>query len=92
MPTAHYTADGGHYRVGGIGFDPGDVYEVDGDLAEHLEGVDDFDITYEAPGDGERLTGEDVEYEKKFCEVIKSDDEVCGRELPCRYHSDGEED
>lgn len=25
------------------------------------------------------------------CDVVKSDGEVCGRELPCRYHSDGED-
>jgi len=22
------------------------------------------------------------------CEVVKSDDDVCGRELPCAYHSE----
>lgn len=25
------------------------------------------------------------------CEVVKNDGEVCGRELPCPYHSEGEE-
>jgi hypothetical protein len=25
------------------------------------------------------------------CDVVKSDGEVCGRELPCPYHSEGEE-
>lgn len=26
------------------------------------------------------------------CQVVKTDGEVCGRELPCPYHSDDEED
>ena len=25
------------------------------------------------------------------CDVVKSDGEVCGRELPCRFHSDEED-
>jgi len=26
--------------------------------------------------------------ETETCETVKSDGEVCGRELPCRFHSD----
>lgn len=70
-----YTADGGHYRVGGHGFDPGDVRDVDEDLGEYLEDHDDFEVVEETA----------------TCEIVKDDGEVCGRELPCPYHSDDEE-
>lgn len=43
MPTVRYTG-GGRYRVGGHNFGPGDKREVDEDLADHLAGVDEFDI------------------------------------------------
>lgn len=29
-----------------------------------------------------------LEGETETCEVVKNDDEVCGRELPCPYHSE----
>jgi hypothetical protein len=36
-----------------------------------------------------RLTErDDFETVSETCAVEKSDGEVCGRELPCRYHSD----
>ena len=50
-----------------------------------------------APGDAQtvaddvaaRLTErDDFEAVTETCSVEKSDGEVCGRELPCRYHSD----
>jgi hypothetical protein len=47
MATVRYTADGGHYRVGGYGFDPGDVKDVDDDLADYLAEHDDFDVVDE---------------------------------------------
>jgi len=50
MPTARYTADGGHYRVGGHGFDPGDERTVDSDLASYLDDHDDFEVL-DAAGD-----------------------------------------
>lgn len=39
---------------------------------------------YDVDPDELRVTGR--------CEVVKSDGEVCGRELPCQYHSDDESD
>lgn len=30
----------------------------------------------------------DLEAGGETCDVVKSDGEVCGRELPCRYHSE----
>ena len=30
-----------------------------------------------------------VSDETGTCETVKSDGEVCGRELPCQYHSEG---
>lgn len=39
--------------------------------------------TLHADGDGEP--------DSVTCEAVKTDGEVCGRELPCPYHSDDEE-
>ena len=33
-----------------------------------------------------------VEDAAATCETVKSDGEVCGRELPCRWHSETEEE
>jgi len=43
MPRVRYTADGGHYRTNGVGFDPGDVRDVGRDLATYLASRDDFE-------------------------------------------------
>jgi len=51
MPTVRYTADGGHFRVGGHGFDPGDERTVDDELAEYLADRDDFEVVDDAGGD-----------------------------------------
>ncbi|MEF8887333.1 MAG: hypothetical protein V5A30_05955 [Haloarculaceae archaeon] len=40
---------------------------------------------YDVPPDGLLEHGDDA---GDTCEVVKSDGEVCGRELPCRYHSE----
>jgi len=50
MPEVTYTG-GGHYRVGGHGFDPGTTHDVDDELASYLEDHDDFTIDDEAVGD-----------------------------------------
>ncbi len=50
MPTVRYTADAGHYRVGGHGFDPGDERDVDADLADYLADHDDFEVVGDAEG------------------------------------------
>ncbi|MFC6973645.1 hypothetical protein ACFQL1_01535 [Halomicroarcula sp. GCM10025709] len=51
MPRVRHTGDGGHYRVGGHGFDPGDEHNVDDDLAGYLGDHDDFEVLDEA-GEG----------------------------------------
>jgi len=51
MVRVRYIADGGHYRVGGVGFDPGDEKDVDEELAEHLEDVGEFEVVDDA-GEG----------------------------------------
>lgn len=43
MPEVTYTG-GGHYRVGGHGFDPGTTHDVDDELARYLSDHDDFDV------------------------------------------------
>jgi len=83
MTTVRYTADGGHYRVGGHGFDPGDEKDVDDDLADYLTDRDDFEVV-------DTSVGQEDEPPDTCDELI--DGEVCGRDLPCRYHSDDEED
>jgi hypothetical protein len=47
MPEVRYTAAGGHYLVGGHGFDPGDVREVDAELADYLADHEDFEVVSE---------------------------------------------
>ena len=47
MPTVRYTG-GGRYRIAGQNFGPGDTREVDEDIAEHLRGVDEFDVLDES--------------------------------------------
>ncbi|WP_135852615.1 hypothetical protein [Halorussus salinus] len=51
MPQATYTADGGHYRVGGVGFDPGDTKTIDEELASYLDDHRDFEVE---SGDSDR--------------------------------------
>ena len=77
MPTVEKTS-GGRVHVRDIGeFVPGEQVEVSGDDAEYL---------CAERGDFEAVDGTET------CQAIKSDGEVCGRDLPCPYHSDdGEE-
>lgn len=53
MPTVRYTADAGHYRVGGHGFDPGDEHDVDDELAGYLADHEDFEIVGDDSDDGD---------------------------------------
>ncbi|QLH80975.1 hypothetical protein [Halosimplex pelagicum] len=100
MATVRYTADGGHYRVGGHGFDPGDEREVGEELAEYLADVDDFEVVDGGLSEAEldpddvvdEMEGDDPPDDEgddaETCDEVKSDGEVCGRDLPCPYHSD----
>ena len=55
--------------------------ELEGDIADAL--AERFDV------DAASLTGDtEAEAEPDTCQTVKSDNEVCGRELPCAYHSD----
>jgi hypothetical protein len=47
VTLVRYTADGGHFRVGGHGFDPGDERDVDDELAEYLADREDFEVLEE---------------------------------------------
>jgi hypothetical protein len=51
MPRVRYTAEGGHHRTNGLGFDPGDVRDVADALAAHLTSRDDFEYV-DAPDTG----------------------------------------
>lgn len=78
MPTVRYTSDGGSYRDNeGNRADPDDpLLEVDDAKAETL--VDQFRFEY-------------VDDEAGSCDTVKDDGEVCGRNLPCPYHTDEED-
>lgn len=70
-PTVRLTEDGpARYRTRGYVWERGDEHPVPADLADALVVNDYF----------ERVDAADT------CEAVKSDGEVCGRELPCQYH------
>lgn len=56
----------------------GDVVDVDTETGEYLLSTGHF----ERVGDGDDDGAADT------CNTVMSDGEVCGRELPCRYHSE----
>ena len=63
MTTVRYTADAGHYRVGGHGFDPGDERDVDDELAGYLADHEDFEVvddTDEAVHEEDPLEGKSI--------------------------------
>ncbi|MUV59983.1 hypothetical protein [Halobacterium sp. CBA1126] len=59
MPEVTYTG-GGHYRVAGVGFDPGDTQDVNDDLAEYLDERNDFEIVSETDETGGDAPDEDT--------------------------------
>ena len=73
----HYAADVAAY----LGVDAPSTDEDGGDADETESGSDD-----------EQTSGEDsdAEPDSGTCDAVKTDGEVCGRELPCPYHSDEE--
>lgn len=85
MPHVRLPEDAGpgSYRHrDGLSVEGGDTVEVDDDRASYL--VDEWGF--------ERVAEEG---DAETCDAVKSDGEVCGRELPCPYHSDedgGEEE
>jgi len=50
--------------------------------------ADAYDVEYGDGGDVVREKDDSAE----ICDSVKSDGEVCGRELPCPYHSDDSDD
>ena len=82
MVRVRYTADGGHYRVGGRGYDPGQEQDVDEELAEYLEDHDDFEVVGETAGD-----------ETHTCAGSTADGDPCTREVDeqggyCHQHGE----
>jgi hypothetical protein len=61
------------------------VVEAPEDVAVAL--ADAWADCYGVPPDGLLTHGDD---EPDTCDTVKNDGEVCGREPPCPYHSDGE--
>lgn len=82
MTAVRLTADGpARYSAGGVVFEPGDVHDVSDGLAEHLLAMPFFEAVD---------VGDDGDESRATCETVKEDGEVCGRELPCPYHSEAE--
>ncbi|MFC4549385.1 MULTISPECIES: hypothetical protein [Halorussus] len=105
MPRVEKT-DGGlvYLRPLDRRFEIGDQVDVDEEMAAYLcEERGDFeyvrDIEARAAEVKESLVDEPASDEEETtegedgsntCDVVKSDGEVCGRDLPCAYHSDEE--
>lgn len=65
----------GSYRNrDGVSVEQGETVDVDEETAEYLVGEWGFEHADDPDAD--------------TCTEVKSDGEVCGRELPCSYHSD----
>ena len=78
MKVRHRMGDSpGRYIGHGVSTRPNDVVNVDEETAEYLV--------------QEAGYFEYVEEPSETCDAVKSDGEVCGRELPCRFHSDTED-
>jgi hypothetical protein len=84
MPTVEKVT-GGRVHVRDIGhFEAGGRAEVSEADARYL---------VEERGDFETVdddTDAETDSDAETCQVVKTDGEVCGRELPCPYHSDEE--
>lgn len=75
----------GSYRHrDGLSVEQGETVDVDEETAEYLVADWGFEHVDEPESD-------DVD-DAETCTEVKSDGEVCGRELPCPYHSDDEDD
>ena len=66
------------------GVDVDELVDGDQDADADEEDVDEGDVGDEANVDENADAPE-------TCQEVKSDGEKCGRELPCRYHSDDED-
>lgn len=73
-----YTGDAPRFtsRAAGVSFESGETKDVSDDAADYLGSLDEFTV--------EDTAG--------TCDVEKSDGEICGRELPCRFHSDTDDE
>jgi len=77
MPCVRYLGGNGYYIRDGPDFDDaGDEVDVGEQTAERLTSRGDFEAVDNSPD---------------ACQTVKNDGEVCGRELPCPYHSDSED-
>ena len=80
MPRVTYTGNASRYKLttGAVDVEQGDTVDVDEETAEYLLGTGEF---------------ERVDEDAETCDEVKDDGEVCGRDLPCQYHSaDADED
>jgi hypothetical protein len=76
MPRVRYLGGGGYYIRDGPDFErEGDEADVGERTAERLAARPDFEVV-------EPPTGPDT------CQTVKADGEVCGRALPCPYHTE----
>lgn len=53
--------------------------------------VEESDAEESDETDADDADDSEEETDAETCQTVKSDGDVCGRELPCAYHSDGDE-
>jgi len=58
--------------------------------ARALASAYDEDVAALRVGEGTDADSGQTEADTDTCQTVKSDGEVCGRELPCPYHSEEE--
>ena len=70
----------------------GDFEEVSGNDGDDQEDApDEDDAEEDVVADDDASGAEDDDGEAETCDHVMDNDEVCGRDLPCRYHGDGAE-
>lgn len=97
MARVRYTGSAQRFRLTNSDVDvhqDDPVVDVDEETATYLledtsqfERVDDAETADDDLHDAETSSANST----PTCDVVKADDEVCGRELPCPYHSDTDE-
>lgn len=92
-PEADVQVDDDHARTLQVRED--DEGRYCGPPEQHADAVRAFlgvDVTDSSFADEETSeVDSDAEQDSVTCDAVKADGEVCGRELPCPYHSEGDD-
>lgn len=89
-PEAHVQVDARRARTLTVREDDGGRYV--GPPEQHADAVREFlGVTDSGNADSETPREDsEAQPESGTCQTVKADGEICGRELPCPYHSEGE--